>query len=56
MIGYTWDTTSSMGNLKHFLEDVANNKSILHQLDIIEAFLQANLKHRVFVELDSRYV
>ena len=27
----------------------------MHQLDFIEAFLKDNVKHRVFVELDSRY-
>ena len=55
MIGYDWDPTASMRNLNSFLVDAAKNKLRVHQLDFIGEFLQANVKHRVFVKLDSRY-
>ena len=42
-----------MRNLKYFLEYSSKNKARVSQLDFIGAFLRANLKHRVFVELDS---
>ena len=44
-----------MINLKYFLADPSEHKSIVHQLYFIESFLQANVKHRLFVELCSRY-
>ena len=44
-----------MRTLNYFLADAVKHKSIVHQLDFIGAFLKANVKHRVFVELDSRY-
>ena len=55
-IGDTWSPTASMKTLKHFLADAVNNNTIVHQLGFIGAFLQANVKNRVFVKLDSRYV
>ena len=51
----TWDPTSSMRNLEYFLADSVKYKAILNQLDFIGAFLQENVKHRVFVKLDIRY-
>ena len=44
-----------MRTLKYFLADAAKHKSRVHQLDFIGAFLQANVKNRVFVKLDMRY-
>ena len=44
-----------MSILKYLLEDAAKHKARVHQLDIIGAFLQAKVKNRVFVKLDSRY-
>ena len=44
-----------MRNLKYFLADSAKHKARVHQLDFIGAFLQANVKNRVFVKLDMRY-
>ena len=44
-----------MRTLKYFLADAAKNKARVHQLDFIGAFLQANVKDRVFVKLDKRY-
>ena len=34
----------------------SKHKSRVHQFDYIGAFLQANVNHRVFFMLDSRYV
>ena len=53
--GDTWDPTALMMTLKYFLEDYDKHKSIVHQLDFIGEFLQANVKHKVFLKLDSRY-
>ena len=47
-IGYTWYTTSSVRNLNHFLADDFNHKARVRQLYFIGAFIQYNLKHRVF--------
>ena len=55
MIGDTWSPTESMRTLNYFLSDVAKHKSRVHQLGFIGAFLQANVKNRVFVKLDMRY-
>ena len=55
MVGDTWSPTASMRTLKYFLADAAKYKERVHQLDFIGAFLQANVKDRVFVKLDKRY-
>ena len=55
MVGDTWSPTASMRTLKYFLADAAKHKARVHQLDFIGAFLQANVKNRVFVKLDMRY-
>ena len=44
-----------MRNLKYFLSNETKHKSRVHQLYFIGVFLQAKLKNRVFVKLDSRY-
>ena len=44
-----------MRTLNYFLFDSSENKLRVNQLGLIGAFLQANLKHRVFVDFDSRY-
>ena len=51
----TWSPTDSMRTLKYFLADTDKHKAIFHQLDFIGEFLQAKVKNRVFVKLDSRY-
>ena len=56
LIGDTSSPTSSMSNLKYFLADAVDHKSRVYQLDFIGAFLQAKVKNRVFLKLDSRYV
>ena len=55
MVGNTSSPTASMRKLKYFLADTAKHKARVHQLDFIGAFLQANVKNRVFVKLDMRY-
>ena len=44
-----------MRTLKYFLADATKQKAIVHQLYFIGSFLQAKVKNRVFVKLDSRY-
>ena len=56
LVGDTWSPTASMGTLKYLLEYAAKNKARFHQLYFIGAFLQAKVKNRVFVKLNSRYV
>ena len=56
LVGYTWSPISPMRTLKYFLAYAAKHKSRLHQLDFIGSLLKANVKNRVFVKLDSRYV
>ena len=55
MIGYIWDPKESMMTLKYFLADSDKHKAIVHQLDFIREFLQANFKHIVFMKLDIVY-
>ena len=55
MVGDTWLPTASMRTLKYFLADATKRKAGVNQLDFIGAFLQAKLKNRVFVKLESRY-
>ena len=54
LVGDTWSTTASMRKLKYFLAYVTKHKARVHPLDFIGAFLQAKVKNRVFVILDSR--
>ena len=56
MIGDTWSPTASMTTLKYFLAGAEKHRARVHQLYFIGAFLQANVKNRVFVKLDMRYV
>ena len=55
LFGDTWSPTASMMTLRYFFTDVVNHKAGVHQLDFIESLLQAKVKNRVFVKLDSRY-
>ena len=54
-IGDTWSQKASMSTLRYFLEDSFMHKAIVNQLDLIGALIQAKVKNRVFVKLDSRY-
>ena len=55
IIGDTRYPKSSINNLKYLLADVFNHKAIVHQFYSIGVFIQANVKHKVFVKLYSRY-
>ena len=44
-----------MRNFKYSLAYAFKHNIILHQLDFIGVFLQAKVKNKVFVKLDSRY-
>ena len=55
LVGDTRSPTASTRTLKYFLSDAANHNAGVHQLDFIGAFLQAKVKNRVFVKLESRY-
>ena len=48
MVGDTWSPTASIRTMKYFLADAAKHKARVHQLYFIGAFLQANVKNRVF--------
>ena len=50
-----WSSTASMRTLKYFLAYKAKQKTRVHQLYFIGAFLQEEVKNKVFVKLDSRY-
>ena len=55
LFGNTYPPTASMINLKSFLAYVVKHKSIVHWLYFIGSFLQARVKNRIFVKLDSSY-
>ena len=44
-----------MNNLKYFLADDVMHEARVHQINFIGVLLQAKVKNRVFVNLDSRY-
>ena len=44
-----------LGLLNNYLADAIKNKARVNQLYFIGEFLQAKVKNRVFVKLDSRY-
>ena len=44
-----------MRTIKCSLSDASKHKTRLRQLDFTGAFIQANVKHRVLVNLDIRY-
>ena len=54
LVGDNWSPTDPMKTLKYFLEYDVKQKAIVNQLDFIGAFLQAKVKNRVFMNLDSR--
>ena len=55
LVGDTWSPTAFMRTMKYFLAGATKHKAIVHQLYFIGAFLQAKVKNRVCVKLDSRY-
>ena len=44
-----------MRTMKYFLVDVTKHRARVHQLGFILSLLQAKVKNRVFVKLDSKY-
>ena len=55
LFGDNWSPTASMSTLKYFFADATNHKARVNKLYFIGSFLQAKVKNRVFVKLDSRY-
>ena len=55
LVGDTWSPTASMRTLKYYLSDATKHKARVHKLYFIGALLQAKVKNRVFIKLDSRY-
>ena len=55
MIGDNWYPRQSTRTMEYFLADYSKHEARVHPFYFILAFLQANVKHRVFVELDSIY-
>ena len=45
-----------MRTLKYSLVDAVKHKSRVYQLDFIGSLLQAKVKNRLFLKLESRYV
>ena len=54
-MGDTWSPTASLRMLKFFLAEAARHRDRVNQLDFIGAFLQAEVKERIFVKLHERY-
>ena len=54
-VGYTWSPTASMTTLRDFLADETKHNTRVQKLELVGTFLQAKVKNRVFVKLDSRY-
>ena len=44
LIEYTWSSTASVRNLKHFLADYVKNKARVHQLDLLENSYRQKLR------------
>ena len=55
IVVYTCAPTAFMRTLKYFLLDATKHEAKVLQLDFIWAFMQAKVKNRVFVKLDSWY-
>jgi hypothetical protein len=51
----SWSPTAPFRSLKMFLADAARNRCRVHQLDFVGAFLQANVRGRIFVTLPKVY-
>jgi hypothetical protein len=51
----SWSPTALFRSLKMFLADAARNRCRIHQLDFVGAFLQANVRGRIFVSLPNIY-
>ena len=54
LVGDTWSPTAFMRNFRSFLEYAVKQKARVHHLEFIGSLLQAKVKNRVFLKLDSR--
>ncbi len=50
-----WSPTASSRLLRCFIADATRNKATIYQLDFIQAFIQSEMKKRMFVILDKEY-
>ncbi len=51
----SWSPTAPFRSLKMFLADAARNRCKVHQLDLVGASLQPNVRGRIFVTLPNVY-
>ena len=51
----SWSPTASTRLLKYFIVDSTLNQVMIYQLDFIQAFIQSDVKKRMFVLLDKEY-
>ena len=51
----TLSPTDSMRTLKYLLADDVKYKARLYQLNFVGSLLQAKVKNRIFMKVDSRY-
>ena len=51
----SWSPTASARLLKYLIADAARNKTFIYQLDFIKAFIQSQLKRRIFDILYKEY-
>ena len=51
----SWSPTASTRLLKCFIADSTLNQVMIQQLDFIQAFIQSDVKKRMFVLLDKEY-
>ena len=50
-----WSPTASSRLLRCFIADAISHKAIIYQLDFIQAFIQSEMKKRMFAILDKEY-
>ena len=50
-----WSPTTSSRLLRCFIADAISHKAIIYQLDSIQAFIQSEMKKRMFVILNNEY-
>ena len=48
-----WSPTASSRILRCFIADTISHKAIIYQLDFIQAFIQSEMKKKMFVILDN---
>ena len=53
-IGDNWSTKAPIKTTKNKFSDSYKHEARVNKLDFVGEFLKSNVKHRVFVKLDSR--